>query len=62
MVAAPRTARPKLTIVKQTTNVPTVKHSTAVTPKLKTTANPSRPRTHPVFGGREPQRPNRTTS
>ena len=52
MVTASRTPRPKLTIVKQTTNVPTVKRSTTVTPKLKTTANPSRSRNHPVWGDR----------
>ena len=62
MVTASHSARPKLTIVKQTPTVPTVKRSTSVTPKLKTTANPSRSRNHPVWGGAsEPQRPNRTT-
>ncbi len=59
MVTAARTTRPKLTIVKQTSIAPTVKHSTNATPKLKTTARRSLSPTHPVWGARSAPRTTR---
>ena len=47
MVTAARTIRPKLKLVKETSYVPAVKHSTDVTPKLKSARLRSRARAHP---------------